>query len=65
MRIARHIQPIPPVGPDMVGAVVFERFQAEPNLMVIPVVDADERPQGLIERNACGKYRFSREGAQK
>ena len=52
MRIARHIQPIPPVGPDTVGAVVFERFQAEPNLMVIPVVDADERPQGLIERNA-------------
>ena len=52
MRIARHIQPIPPVGPDTVGAVVFERFQAEPNLMVIPVVDVDERPQGLIERNA-------------
>lgn len=52
MRIGRHIQPISPVGPDTTGAVVFERFQAEPNLMVIPVVDAEARPVGLIERNA-------------
>ncbi|MGA0545388.1 ATP-binding protein [Brevundimonas sp. VNH65] len=52
MRIARYIQPISPVAPDTVGAVVFERFQAEPNLMVIPVTDADDRPLGLIERNA-------------
>lgn len=52
MRIGRHIQPISPVSPETTGAVVFERFQGEPNLMVIPVVDADGRPLGLIERNA-------------
>ncbi len=52
MRIGRHIQPISPVSPETTGAVVFERFQAAPNLMVIPVVDPEGRPQGLIERNA-------------
>ena len=40
-----------PVSPDAVGAEVFARFKAEPDLLVIPVVK-DGRPVGLIERNA-------------
>ncbi|NBB52726.1 response regulator [Rhizobium sp. CRIBSB] len=33
------------------GSDVFARFQAEPDTLVIPVVE-DDRPVGLIERNA-------------
>jgi signal transduction histidine kinase/CheY-like chemotaxis protein len=42
---------VDPVSPDTLGAVLFARFQAEPDTLVIPVVDAD-RPIGLVERNA-------------
>jgi signal transduction histidine kinase/ActR/RegA family two-component response regulator len=42
---------VDPVSPDSLGAVLFARFQAEPDTLVIPVVDAD-RPIGLVERNA-------------
>lgn len=41
-----------PVGPDVPGSDVFERFRAEPNTLAIGVVDADGRPIGLIERHA-------------
>ncbi|HWQ87563.1 ATP-binding protein [Brevundimonas sp.] len=40
-----------PIGPDTPGAEVFDRFQREPDTLVIAVVDADRRPVGLIERN--------------
>jgi signal transduction histidine kinase/CheY-like chemotaxis protein len=40
-----------PIGPDTPGADVFDRFQREPDTLVIAVVDADRRPVGLIERN--------------
>ncbi len=39
------------VSPDAPASDVFARFQAEPDTLVIPVVD-NERPIGLIERNA-------------
>jgi two-component system, sensor histidine kinase len=42
---------VEPVSPDTLGSVVFARFQAEPDTLIIPVVDAD-RPIGLVERNA-------------
>ncbi len=42
---------VDPVAPDTLGSVVFARFQAEPDTLVIPVVDVD-RPIGLVERNA-------------
>jgi two-component system, sensor histidine kinase len=42
---------VEPVSPDTLGSVVFARFQAEPDTLVIPVVDVD-RPIGLVERNA-------------
>lgn len=41
-----------PVGPDVLGSDVFERFRTEPNALAIGVVDEDGRPVGLIERHA-------------
>jgi len=41
-----------PIGPDTPGAEVFDRFQREPDTLIIAVVDSDQRPVGLIERNA-------------
>jgi len=41
-----------PIGPDTPGAEVFDRFQGEPDTLVIAVIDSDQRPVGLIERNA-------------
>ena len=40
-----------PVSPATLSVDVFDRFQREPDTLVIPVVDG-ERPVGLIERNA-------------
>jgi signal transduction histidine kinase/ActR/RegA family two-component response regulator len=40
-----------PIGPDTPGADVFDRFQREPDTLVIAVVDEGRRPVGLIERN--------------
>jgi signal transduction histidine kinase/ActR/RegA family two-component response regulator len=51
-RIGDFASGIEPIGPDTPGAVVFDRFQSEPDTLVIAVVDADDRPIGLIERNA-------------
>jgi signal transduction histidine kinase/ActR/RegA family two-component response regulator len=51
-RIGDFIDAVEPVSPDTLGAVVFDRFQAEPNTLAIAVIDADGRPLGLIERNA-------------
>lgn len=38
--------------PSMLGAEIFQRFEAEPDTLAIAVVDDDQRPIGLIERNA-------------
>ncbi len=46
------IQGSPPVAPDLPGAKVYERFQAEPDALAIAVVDEEGRPVGLVERNA-------------
>ena len=40
-----------PIRGDVVGAQIYERFRAEPDLMVIGVVDEGGVPIGLIERN--------------
>ena len=42
---------VAPIGPTTPGWVVYERFQAEPDLLSIAVVDDDGWPLGLIERN--------------
>jgi signal transduction histidine kinase/ActR/RegA family two-component response regulator len=43
---------VAPVEPETPGSVVFRRFEADPDLLNIAVVDADGAPVGLIERNA-------------
>jgi signal transduction histidine kinase/ActR/RegA family two-component response regulator len=43
---------IPPVAPTATGDEIYRRFQEEPDTLAIAVVDAQERPVGLIERNA-------------
>jgi signal transduction histidine kinase/ActR/RegA family two-component response regulator len=43
---------VAPVAPETLGSVIYDRFQTEPDLLSIAVVDADGRPVGLVERNA-------------
>ena len=50
--IGDFVDLIAPVAPSTPGAVVFERFQTEPNTLALAVVDDDGRPLGIIERNA-------------
>lgn len=42
---------VPPVPPDVTGREIYERFEREPDTLAIAVVDQDERPIGLVERN--------------
>jgi len=51
-RIGDFASAAAPIGPDTPGAEVFDRFQSEPDTLVIAVIDGDRRPVGLIERNA-------------
>ena len=51
-RIGDHIEASAPVLADTYGSIVFDRFQAEPNTLAIAVVDEENRPLGLVERNA-------------
>ena len=49
---ARKIQQrVDPVAPDTENDVVYARFESEPDLLVIPVVDR-ETPRGLINRHS-------------
>ncbi|MBU6268882.1 MAG: EAL domain-containing protein [Sphingomonadales bacterium] len=43
---------IPAVGPDDAGELAYERFNREPDCPLLPVIDSEQRPIGLIERNA-------------
>jgi signal transduction histidine kinase/ActR/RegA family two-component response regulator len=47
--LAETVAPLDPAEP---GSVAYDRFQDDPDLLNIAVVDADGRPVGLIERNA-------------
>jgi signal transduction histidine kinase/ActR/RegA family two-component response regulator len=51
-RIGDFVDTVEAVSPETFGSVVFDRFQNEPNILAIAVVDADGRPLGLLERNA-------------
>jgi signal transduction histidine kinase/ActR/RegA family two-component response regulator len=42
----------PPVTPRHTGRDIYRRFEDDPDLMVIAVVDDTSRPIGLVERNA-------------
>ena len=41
-----------PLGPNDPGQGVYERFRAEPDALLLAVVDGDRRPLGLVERNS-------------
>ena len=51
-RIGDFASAAAPITPDTPGAHVIERFQDEPDTLAIAVVDAQDRPVGLVERNA-------------
>jgi signal transduction histidine kinase/AmiR/NasT family two-component response regulator len=42
----------PPVTPQNTGSDIYRRFEDDPDLLVIAVVDKAGRPVGLVERNA-------------
>jgi diguanylate cyclase (GGDEF)-like protein/PAS domain S-box-containing protein len=52
MQIRDLCSPVPAIRSDVTGDAVYQRFEAEPDVMLIAVVDADHRPIGLVERNA-------------
>jgi diguanylate cyclase (GGDEF)-like protein/PAS domain S-box-containing protein len=41
-----------PAREDHLGKALYDRFREEPDTLIIPVLDADNRPIGLVERNA-------------
>ncbi|HWU14489.1 MAG TPA: diguanylate cyclase, partial [Caulobacter sp.] len=41
-----------PARADTLGKTLYERFREEPDTLIVPVLDADDRPIGLVERNA-------------
>lgn len=41
-----------PAREDHLGKTLYDRFREEPDTLIIPVLDADNRPIGLVERNA-------------
>lgn len=51
-RIGDFASAAAPIGPNTLGADVFDRFQSEPETLIIAVIDDERRPVGLIERNA-------------
>ena len=51
-RIGDFVEQTAAAAPDALGSDIIERFRADPDALVIPIIDADGRPVGLIERNA-------------
>src|ERR1700761_1430778 len=45
------IQSVEAAPPARSGETIYERFRSDPEALLIPVVDGDRRPVGLIERN--------------
>lgn len=41
-----------PAREDHLGKALYDRFREEPDTLIIPVLDQDDRPIGLVERNA-------------
>ena len=44
-------EPVEPVAADTPGAAVYQRFEREPDVLAIAVVDSQRRPVGIVERN--------------
>ncbi len=50
LTLAALLQPVQPFPTDGMGQEVYERFTRMPNLYAVPVVDADGRPVGIVNR---------------
>jgi diguanylate cyclase (GGDEF)-like protein/PAS domain S-box-containing protein len=46
------VSSLAPARQDDLGKALYERFREEPDTLIVPVVDADDRPIGIVERNA-------------
>ncbi|WP_369825175.1 putative bifunctional diguanylate cyclase/phosphodiesterase [Caulobacter sp. B11] len=42
---------VAPARADDLGKTLYERFREEPDTLIVPVLDQDNRPIGLVERN--------------
>ncbi len=46
------VSPLTPARQEDLGKALYDRFREEPDTLIVPVVDDDHRPIGLVERNA-------------
>ena len=46
------VSSLEPARADDLGKTLYERFREEPDTLIVPVLDADDRPIGIVERNA-------------
>ncbi|WP_436792209.1 putative bifunctional diguanylate cyclase/phosphodiesterase [Caulobacter sp. RL271] len=46
------VSSLTPARQDDLGKALYERFREEPDTLIVPVLDADDRPIGIVERNA-------------
>ncbi len=46
------VSSLAPARQEDLGKSLYDRFRAEPDTLIVPVVDADNRPIGIVERNA-------------
>lgn len=46
------VSSLAPARRDDLGKTLYERFREEPDTLIIPVLDDEDRPIGLVERNA-------------
>ncbi|MCK5908336.1 MAG: EAL domain-containing protein [Caulobacter sp.] len=46
------VSSLAPARQDDLGRSLYERFREEPDTLIVPVVDGQDRPIGIVERNA-------------
>ncbi|WP_454761256.1 putative bifunctional diguanylate cyclase/phosphodiesterase [Caulobacter segnis] len=46
------VSSLAPARQDDLGKSLYERFREEPDTLIVPVLDAEDRPIGIVERNA-------------
>lgn len=46
------VSSLAPARQDDLGKALYERFREEPDTLIVPVLDGEDRPIGIVERNA-------------
>ncbi|HWT51431.1 MAG TPA: diguanylate cyclase, partial [Caulobacter sp.] len=46
------VSSLTPARQDDLGKALYERFREEPDTLIVPVLDGEDRPIGIVERNA-------------